>query len=135
VARRRHAELPAGPDLVAGALPHQPAPVSSEVANQIEPTNHRVRAMSFVIMALRGLLMPNIAPQQISISIVYEPVERGWVQARIEGIPEVITAGPTRDQARELVLDALREYLASIRGNGGDRERVDLVITGADNRR
>ena len=53
----------------------------------------------------------------ISLSIVYEPVESGWVQARIEGIPEVITAGPSKEEARELVLEALREYLASI-GNG-----------------
>ena len=72
--------------------------------------------------------MPDLAPP-ISLSIVYEPVERGWVQARIEGIPEVITAGPSKQEARELVLDALREYLASIGGNGepADREQVDLA--------
>ena len=57
--------------------------------------------------------MSKLAPP-ISLSIVYEPVESGWVQARIEGIPEVITAGRTKAEARELVLDALREYLASI---------------------
>jgi hypothetical protein len=63
------------------------------------------------------------------MSIVYEPVEQGWVQARIEGIPQVITAGATKDEARELVLDALREYLASIEnGDAADRERVELVI-------
>jgi hypothetical protein len=57
----------------------------------------------------------------------------GWVQAGIEGIPEVITAGPTKENARALVLDALREHLASIRGNGeADREQADLVIAGAD---
>jgi predicted RNase H-like HicB family nuclease len=46
------------------------------------------------------------------------------------GIPEVITAGPTKDEARELVLDALREYLATIPRNGDevDREQVDLTI-------
>jgi hypothetical protein len=74
-------------------------------------------------------LMPKLAPQPISLSIVYEPVENGWTQARIEGIPEVITAGPSKDEARVLVLDALREYLLSIRGNGeADRERVDLTL-------
>ena len=74
--------------------------------------------------------MPEISPPPISISIVYEPVQHGWVQARIEGIPEVITAGRTKDEARELVLDALREYLLSIRGNGDavDRELLDLQI-------
>jgi predicted RNase H-like HicB family nuclease len=68
---------------------------------------------------------------QISLSIVYEPVEDGWVQARIEGIPEVITAGRDKDEARTLVLDALREYLLSIRGNGDavDRELIALSIS------
>jgi predicted RNase H-like HicB family nuclease len=77
--------------------------------------------------------MPGSTPPPISFSIVYEPVERGWVQARIEGIPEVITAGRSRDEARELVLDALREYLASIRADGVavDREQVDPRTTPA----
>jgi predicted RNase H-like HicB family nuclease len=75
--------------------------------------------------------MPKLAPQSIPLSIIYEPVEEGWVQARIEGIPEVITAGPTKAEARVLVLDALREYLLSIRGNGEavDRELLDLTVT------
>jgi hypothetical protein len=70
-------------------------------------------------------------PPPISISIVYEPVESGWIQARIEGIREVITAGRTKDEARELVIDALREYLLSIRGNGDavDRELLHLQIS------
>jgi len=73
--------------------------------------------------------VPETSPL-ISISIVYEPVESRWVQARIEGIPEVITAGPTKDEARTLVLDGLREYLLAIRGNGDavDRELVDLNV-------
>jgi hypothetical protein len=75
--------------------------------------------------------MPDTSPQQISLSIVYEPVEDGWVQARIEGIPEVITAGRDKAEARALVLDALREYLLSIRGNGDavDRELIDLSVS------
>ena len=73
---------------------------------------------------------PQFGPESIQLSIVYEPVEAGWVQARIEGIPEVITAGPSKAEARTLVLDALREYLRSLQGNGGaaDRELVDLLV-------
>ena len=98
-----------------------------EVPDEIAPADH---ARNFVMIGLLGPSMPNLAPQPISISIVYEPAEQGWVQARIEGIPEVITAGRTKDEARELVLDALREYLLSIRGNGDavDRELLDLQI-------
>ena len=50
---------------------------------------------------------------QLSFTISLEPVEDGWFMARIEEFPEVITAGPTRDEARLMALDALREYLAS----------------------
>ena len=75
--------------------------------------------------------MVELGPRPISIAIVYEPVEDGWVQARIEGIPEVITAGRDKDEARTLVLDALREYLLSIRGNGDavGRELIDLSVS------
>jgi predicted RNase H-like HicB family nuclease len=69
----------------------------------------------------------------IEFTIAYEPVEDGWTQARIVELPAVITAGPTRQQAKALVLDALREYLLSLRGEAtdgdGERERVALTIT------
>jgi hypothetical protein len=99
------------------------------MADEIGAPDHESMGAKFGIMFLRSL-MPDVTPPPIPLSIVYEPVESGCVQARIEGIPEVITAGPTREAARELVLDALREYLFSTRGNGDalDRERVDLTI-------
>jgi predicted RNase H-like HicB family nuclease len=80
--------------------------------------------------------MANLAPHSIPLSIVYEPVEEGWVQARIEELPAVITAAPTRVEARAMVLDALREYLLSLRDTpperppGQDREPVALEISG-----
>ena len=48
------------------------------------------------------------------------------MQARIDELRAVITAAPTRAEARELVLDALREHLLSLRddpGPGIDRDR------------
>jgi hypothetical protein len=54
------------------------------------------------------------------------------VQARIAEYPAVITAAPTREGAKELVLDALREYLLSLAEEppgGGEREPVALTIT------
>jgi hypothetical protein len=69
----------------------------------------------------------------LELSIVYETVEGGWTQARIAEYPAVITAAPTRKAAKELVLDALREYLLSLAddpGSGkGEREPVALTIT------
>jgi hypothetical protein len=80
--------------------------------------------------------MSKLIPASISLSIVYEPVEHGWVQARIEELPAVITAAPTRDEAKVMILDALREYLLSLRdappspATGQDREPVTLEISG-----
>jgi predicted RNase H-like HicB family nuclease len=69
----------------------------------------------------------------IEITIAYEPVENGWIQARIVELPAVITAGKTREEAKALVLDALREYLLSFRDDAahgdGEREPVALTIT------
>jgi hypothetical protein len=67
------------------------------------------------------------------LSIVYEPAEKGWVQARIAEYPAVITAASTRAGAKALVLDALREYLLSLADeppdDDGEREAVALTIT------
>lgn len=48
---------------------------------------------------------------QVTLTAVFETVEDGWVQARVAELPAVITAAPTRREARVLLIDALREYL------------------------
>ena len=77
---------------------------------------------------------------RIALTAVYEPVEQGWVQARLAELPAVITAGPTLDAARELLADALREYLLSLgespapaaRQNGAvHSEPLEIVIRDA----
>ena len=71
----------------------------------------------------------------IQLSVIYEPVENGWIQARIEELPAVVTAAPSRAEARVLVIDALREYLLALRdlsqtpAAGAEREAVDLLIS------
>ena len=75
-------------------------------------------------------------PKRISLTAVYEPVENGWTQARIEELPSVITAGPTVEDARLLLLDALREYLLSLSEQKEPaatehpvkRESIDIVL-------
>jgi hypothetical protein len=70
---------------------------------------------------------------QLSLSILYQPVDEGWTQAQIVELPEVVTAAPTRGEAKEMVLDALREYLLSFAdetpADDGEREPVALTIT------
>ena len=77
-------------------------------------------------MSRHTLEMPSL-----ELSIVYERVEDGWTQARIAEYPAVITAAPTRESAKELVLDALREYLLSLADGApsGDGEREPVALT------
>jgi predicted RNase H-like HicB family nuclease len=60
----------------------------------------------------------------LNLTAVFETVENGWVQARVREIPGVITAGPTREEARELLLDAVREYLLSLLSDQPDPARA-----------
>lgn len=60
--------------------------------------------------------------REVALTAIYEPVENGWVQARIVEMPGVITAAPTRAEAEDMLLDALREFLLSF---GKDAEARD----------
>lgn len=74
--------------------------------------------------------------RKISVTAIYETVEQGWTQARIAEIPGVITAAPSRQEAEEMLLDALREYLLSFQqspdstdNRGGESARLDILLT------
>jgi predicted RNase H-like HicB family nuclease len=49
----------------------------------------------------------------ISLTAIYEPVENGWIQARVKELPAVITAAPTLEEAKTMLEDAVREYLVA----------------------
>jgi len=51
--------------------------------------------------------------QTITLTALYEPAEDDWVQARVAEIPAVITCAPTRSEAKEMLIDALREFFLS----------------------
>lgn len=71
---------------------------------------------------------------EVTFTAVYEDVENGWVQARLVEIPGVITAAPTRDEATEMLLDALAEYVSSFADEGAPAATgtpVNVVITAA----
>lgn len=63
-----------------------------------------VRLYSRIVNAVRELLQ---------LTPVYQQVENGWTQASLIELPGVITAAPSRDEAQEMLLDALREFLLS----------------------
>jgi predicted RNase H-like HicB family nuclease len=51
--------------------------------------------------------------ERMTLTTVFEEIENGWLMVRLEEFPEVVTAAPTKDEARVLILDALKEYLAA----------------------
>ncbi len=61
-----------------------------------------------------------MATLQFALTAVYETVEQGWVQARVDELPGVITAASTRTEAEGLLLDAIHEYLVAMRSDNID---------------
>jgi predicted RNase H-like HicB family nuclease len=70
----------------------------------------------------------------LTLTAVYEPVDNGWIQGRINELPAVITEAPTIEEAKEMLRDALAEYLASLQSEPddvapeADREELELRI-------
>lgn len=50
--------------------------------------------------------------ESLRLTIVYEDAGDDWVGSRIPQVRGAISQGKTRDEARENVIDALREILA-----------------------
>lgn len=72
---------------------------------------------------------------EVTLTAIYEVVDDGWIQARIQELPEVITAAPTREEAQELLQDALLEYLTSLSEPleagkaAGDLQHLQLTVS------
>lgn len=68
----------------------------------------------------------------LTLTVTYQPTENGWIQARIRELPAVITAAPTAEQATEMLVDALREYLLALESPGespADASTGRLTVT------
>ena len=50
---------------------------------------------------------------ELQLTISYEPNGEGGYLARVREVPGAISEGPSREEAREIVLDALRELVLS----------------------
>ena len=76
-----------------------------------------------------------IVSTTLTWTAVFDEVEDGWIQGRIAELPGVITAAPSLEQAKDDLVDALHEYLASLAEpsnetatDSGIREPVPVVI-------
>ena len=69
--------------------------------------------------------------RSLTLTGVHEPVENGWIQARIVELPAVITAARSLEEAKALLLDALGEYLLSL-GQATDSVSIDATAEQSD---
>jgi predicted RNase H-like HicB family nuclease len=79
-----------------------------------------------------------VVSDTLRLTVVYEDAGDGWIMASIPELPGVFSQGRTRDEARAMVRDALREMLlawAQTGANapvtvpaGADSEPLELVI-------
>jgi predicted RNase H-like HicB family nuclease len=75
-----------------------------------------------------------VVSEPLRLTIVYEDAGDGWVLARIPQVRGALSQGQTRDQARDDVIDALREVLAVRFGapptvqEATDSDSVELTI-------
>lgn len=71
---------------------------------------------------------------KLNLTVVYEPVENGWTQGRLVELPGVITAAQSLTEAKEMLRDALAEYLAALdsapdtKAPGAESEELLLTI-------
>jgi predicted RNase H-like HicB family nuclease len=66
---------------------------------------------------------------QLRLTVVYERAEHGWTTASIPAVPGTISTGRNRREARDNVLDALREMLASPVEVPAGATREDVSVT------
>jgi predicted RNase H-like HicB family nuclease len=84
--------------------------------------------------AVGGSGTVSVVSEPLRLTIVYEDAGDGWVLARIPQVRGAISQGATREEARENVIDALREVLAVRFGTppavheAPDSESVELTI-------
>ena len=76
--------------------------------------------------------------EPITLTAVFTPDENGWTMAQLAEWPAVVTCGRTVEEAREMLLDAAREMIASYRDEsreppigGGHAEQVTIDLATA----
>ena len=56
--------------------------------------------------------------ESLTLTAVFTPDENGWTMAQLAEWPAVVTCAPTLEEARDMLLDAAHEMVASYRSEG-----------------
>lgn len=73
---------------------------------------------------------------QVQLTAIYQSVEDGWIQAQLKELPGVITCARSRNEAKEMLVDAFNEYVLSLEqdavavsvAQGAELESVALTL-------
>lgn len=69
---------------------------------------------------------------RLRLTAVFEQGEDGWITARVLELPGANTCARTREDARELLIDAVRELVASYaddaRLEGASYEELEIAL-------
>jgi predicted RNase H-like HicB family nuclease len=76
--------------------------------------------------------------EALTLTAVFTPDENGWTMAQLAEWPAVVTCGRTVDEARQMLLDAAQEMIASYRDEGrelpigsGHAETITIDVAAA----
>ncbi len=56
--------------------------------------------------------------ESLTLTAVFTPDENGWTMAQLAEWPAVVTCAATLDEARDMLIDAAREMVASYLEDG-----------------
>lgn len=65
--------------------------------------------------------------QQRHYTVVYEEIEDGWVMARVPELPGAVTQGKNREEAREMIKEAVELLLASYQANAATTAAASAI--------
>lgn len=65
--------------------------------------------------------------QQRKYTVVYEEIEDGWIMARVPELPGAVTQGKDREEAREMIKDAVELLLASYQANAASTATASAI--------
>lgn len=60
-------------------------------------------------------------------TVVYTPIEDGWIMAQVPELPGAVTQGQTMDEAREMIQEAVELLLESYRENAAKIAPIGAV--------
>jgi predicted RNase H-like HicB family nuclease len=68
-----------------------------------------------------------MATQQRQYTVVYEEIEDGWIMARVPELPGAVTQGKNREEAREMIKEAVELLLASYQANAASTAAASAI--------